>query len=319
MRNTFEELREKFKDNFKEHEVLYYNQGERLEHLVWGIPALSNGYMEFIVSRSTLLVKGDYGDAVYEWYGKGHSLKWLAETDLDYFAGKCEASEYGREFKSWDAEQLRKDLEDLLDDYSKNFDDYGYESPNEVREKFNYADGFWAAQESELQWNHWLYENAYDVFGDDWWECVPDGKYLDVRCMLHWVGLKLAVEAVGSLAKKSADLFSFSNLMGHKSVCIEKRSSYPHRIVGLWVKASETEEGREVKGQLMVFKDYDNEEEWPKHQGPFDLTVSAYDPGIDKNRSFKILGVEVAEDDSGTVGATIDFIAHGLVPWRIDT
>lgn len=204
MKHDFETLREEFRDCFEKHVVTYYNKGERLEHLVWRIPGSSTGYMEFIVGGGTLIVKGDYGDSVFQWYPeKGLDLRWLANTGLDYFAGKCQASESGRDFKSFDTGYLHKDLTDLLDEHSKNFDDYGHESPNELREKFEEARGF-DYLGNEFEWNHWLYENGYDVFGDDWYEFVPMGKYLDMRCKLHWVGLKLAVEALEESGEQSS-------------------------------------------------------------------------------------------------------------------
>jgi len=194
MRDTFKELRKKFKDNFKNHVVSYYDKGERLEHLIWRIPGSSNGYMEFIACGGNLVVRGDYGDSIFEWYRRV-DLKWIAGTDLSYFAEKCQASEYGRDFKSWDSEQLREDIEALLDEHSKNFEDYDHESPNELRDKFEDVNGFDAVN-GEFEWMVWLQDYGWEVFGDDWWEYVPMGKYLDTHCKLHWVGLKLAVEAL---------------------------------------------------------------------------------------------------------------------------
>jgi len=194
MKTSFEELKEEFKDCFEGHTVSYYHKGERLEHLVWRLPGHSNGYMEFIVGGGTLFVKGDYGDAVYQWYpDKMISLRWLSQTNLDYFAEKCQASEYGRDFKCWDSEELRKHMTQLLDEMEANYKDYGYGSGKEVKKKFDDADGF-RSMDGEFEWMKWLDDNAYDIFGDDWWEFVPNGKYLAARCILHWVGLKLAVE-----------------------------------------------------------------------------------------------------------------------------
>jgi len=153
----------------------------------------------------------------------------------------------------------------------------------------------------------------------------------------HWVAAHFTNEMVGEVHSKLWAMwhhlintwampvdekdpsvrFRFENLMRRKSVCMQTHGVYPHEIWGLRVKAVDTEKGCNVEGQLFIIRNQDEEEvERLKGRGPFDLTVSSYDPQIGKNRSFKILGIEVKEDDEG--GAYVSFIAHGLMPWKVD-
>lgn len=62
-----------------------------------------------ILGTSTLVVTGDLGSAVYQWHGNpALSWAWLADLSFDYFLGKCQASEVGRDFSEWDAAAARE-------------------------------------------------------------------------------------------------------------------------------------------------------------------------------------------------------------------
>lgn len=63
----------------------------------WRSPDTGNYAMQFIIHRNYLVVLGDVGEAVYGW-GQPLTLEFLKNCDWHYFAGKCVASETGRNY-----------------------------------------------------------------------------------------------------------------------------------------------------------------------------------------------------------------------------
>lgn len=73
----------------------------------WAQPGTNNHRVVYVLRGGVLLVYGDLGDAVYTWYNS-ISLNFLSGLNLDYFSGKCGASEDGRGGKEWDEDHARE-------------------------------------------------------------------------------------------------------------------------------------------------------------------------------------------------------------------
>src|SRR4051812_46241542 len=68
--------------------------------LEWAEPGTFIFRVVYVILRHSLIVYGDIGEAVYQWSGN-IGLEFLSNLNIDYFASKCEASEYGRGGREW--------------------------------------------------------------------------------------------------------------------------------------------------------------------------------------------------------------------------
>jgi len=182
--------------------------GPDILYLGWKKPETNVYGVEYLIKGTRLIVSGDIGDATYWWSGR-ISFESIAGMHVGYFASKCEASEYGRQFKSWQRKVLEKNVDVALRqraEYSMELDhdDAALEAKfQELKALFEKHGGIDAISEDrDFFWHSWLAEHASKVFGDDWWEFAPDGLEIDVRCMGHLVGVKAAME---QLQEKSSE------------------------------------------------------------------------------------------------------------------
>src|SRR5437879_2398129 len=107
---------------FETHEVEEIISDEKTHHFVVRFRKRSldnptyfdtDGSMKLIIDNGTLIVIGDYGDAVYQW-NERLTWKWLANMDINYFKGKCQASENGRNYVEWDSDRAEKFIKEHL-------------------------------------------------------------------------------------------------------------------------------------------------------------------------------------------------------------
>ena len=131
-----------------------------------------------------LCVTGDVGAATYRYYPE-ISFGALANSSLEYFAGLCEASEYGRQFLNWDSDVCRSFLHEWFEENGE--DVYGERPAKEFRESAEGAVG------SCAEFDLFLDEHGYDAFGDEFWE-LSFGNVIADRCQIHHLGLRLAWE-----------------------------------------------------------------------------------------------------------------------------
>lgn len=158
--------------------------GCEVRRIRWARPGSMVNRVDFLSWPGTLFVSGDLGGAVYSFH-RTLSLEGLANSNLSYFASKCEASEDGRGFESWDADRA---LGWLLD-YCWN----GVADPSGLLE----IPGFVHRVYSREDWINFL-EGFGDEFGDDYWEWAPSiGMAPSPRCRFHWLGLRCALHALG--------------------------------------------------------------------------------------------------------------------------
>lgn len=151
----------------------------------WRRPGTGIYLISYVIRGNYLIVTGDVGDAIYR-FSEDLTLDFLAGCDIDYFAGKCTASEHGRGYQGWDADLARQRIEEWVAD---GFDDDEIERRRASIE----ADG---GALIECQWRdswiQWLDHHGDSVFGSDWIEFGEIGRTTDIRCIGHLIGLQMA-------------------------------------------------------------------------------------------------------------------------------
>lgn len=168
--------------------VITEGLGEAMLVLNWRNPGNSNYAMRYVLYRHYLIVTGDIGFAVYNW---SQPLTWqfIAECSLDYFAGKCCASEKGSRFKDWDLGVARRKLDEL-------FRQPGLQKAKGIFRKECGADALSNPQE----WSQWLYHHwRLEELGIQEVETLSAmcevGWVIASRCQGHLIGIQMAVAA----------------------------------------------------------------------------------------------------------------------------
>lgn len=172
---------EYFKDHVATLTVLKDEQGNEIERLLWKRPGTSVCMIVYLRSNATLLVYGDLGDAIYQWSEK-QTLEWISGLNFGYFAGKCQASEEGRGYKTWDGQVLEERIKEFFKDYQEEYP-RGYA-------KFQESYGRHSTS-SRDEWIMFLSTEGAEHFGPEY-SYWPMGETIDGRCNLHLEGLKLA-------------------------------------------------------------------------------------------------------------------------------
>lgn len=193
-----EEVRGWFKDHqstFAEH-VVRDPERWNVETLEWAKPGTGVYAIRYVIMGPVLFVWGDLESAVYRW-SSPITWEFLAGCDLQYFEGKCEASPKGRDYMDYDSDLALNDLNAVIKDRAAE----GYDHPD-----LRLVD---AAREAIRggadEWRDWLSVNGYNLFGDCWYEWVPDfGKRIAFTCTAHLVGIKMAVAQRAAATKAVA-------------------------------------------------------------------------------------------------------------------
>lgn len=198
--------------------VAEYSEAEvgrvRVERLVWRQPGTNNYRVDYAcIGGSVLCVCGDLGEAVYN--AGGQSLAWWARCDRSYFAGKCMASEYGRGYKDWDDDRALSRFREEIARMRADGEEIDADLVDEAELCLAGGRGEWEA---------WMRESAHELFGDDWWDFVPNfGVVIAQRCELHLIGLKLAI---AQLDERRAQA-----MLAAEDVALEEaRRASPHRF-----------------------------------------------------------------------------------------
>ena len=179
---TYIDPTEEHKERFKDHEVTLKENG----WVKFAKPGTNIDMLCFNVFYGTLVVIGDLGDAVYRW-GEKVDLDWIAGCNLDYFLGKCQASEVGREFTEWDPSLCHEDMEKWA---VQEFDEQDLERPESELQDATYA-----IDDGHIAWQAYLYDNGYELFGDEFYEFAPKfGVRPNLRGVLHLAALKVMKE-----------------------------------------------------------------------------------------------------------------------------
>ena len=190
-----------FQTHVVENFELYPLKSDRLlETLTWKKRGTNINRIDYTRRSNVLMVTGDLGDAIYSW-SEAQTLRWISGLDLEYFAGKCQASEVGRKYKEWNRE--------LAEEWLK---DYFMEAIDEedgkrlAEEKRKAEDSYvWGSLSSEAEWIAWMMANGHDVFGDDLGGFENIGNEIATRCQAHLVGLRMAFELIDGVSVKQED------------------------------------------------------------------------------------------------------------------
>lgn len=156
----------------------------------WKRPDSNNYLILYIQTSGYLIVTGDVGNAIYA-SGMSTFKEW-ADCDTGYFAGKCVASEYGRQYKEWDSDFLKPRIMEALKEHAE-------ENEQEIDESWKdfAAFGGSCAISSQQEWIVWLTEYGRKFFGPDPSYWPADGYITSIRCKSHLIGLKMAVKQLG--------------------------------------------------------------------------------------------------------------------------
>lgn len=188
------------RDVFRDHVAEYKRYDETLETLQWKKPGSSTYAIWYVRQWSTLMVWGDCYEATYQWnWQKGFDLEWISGCDEHYFLSKCRASPDGRDPRVFDCHQIEEDMRQYFAEgcgCNKPMCPEGEcECCDQRRKEAQLFEehGGWRHMEDEFTWVAWLRDYGYEVFGDCWYESVPNGKRLGPCIHLHLEGLKRAM------------------------------------------------------------------------------------------------------------------------------
>jgi len=190
---TASELEKMFEKHTAKYAAFKGPDGTQIEYLRWSAPGGGFHWMQFVRMGWCLFVAGDCYEATYAWHGANNDLDWIATTHIGYFASKCRASPVGVPFVQWSSERLVERLVEVFSDHYEGDIDHNL---NVVGELVQFDElGGWSAAESgnKFEWDTWVQDNGYEVWGSDYYECVPVGTELDVCCEMHHDGLRRAM------------------------------------------------------------------------------------------------------------------------------
>lgn len=180
---TEERVKKIADDHFAKHVVVMRTK----DRLVWSHPDSSNSRVHYHIHGNILSVWGDLGFAMYAW-SQNISWEFLAGLNLDYFAGKCEASEVGRGFETWIEEEAKQHLTALVKDWKEETEDFD-ENPSLPLGMVEDDKAFEALSTRE-EWTAWVMGSAER--SREFWEFGDLGTAVHARCVLHLEGLKRA-------------------------------------------------------------------------------------------------------------------------------
>lgn len=176
--DKLEEIRTRW---FHRHVATLTQHAEHLAELVWKQPDSGIYSVRYILSGGALMVHGDLGEAIYRWGGYSDRLDfaWVTKCNLDYFHGKCCASERGRDYVHFSREAFVKNLRKEItnggiraardwDDYIEDICDEG-EARQFLQERFKQCDS--------------------ETLGS----LMESGRVLELRCASHLIGIQMAV------------------------------------------------------------------------------------------------------------------------------
>ena len=166
------------------------------------------GYIRFLFDHrdSTLIITGDYGDAIFHWYSSKNTLTNIAgyTKDIGYFVSKCTAS--SRPLCTYKADVAKEQIMDWLD--MCEIDDSDFKHSGELS-LWESREDFASTLVNCIDENNGLaYLEDEDLFSaiksidEDWWESIYDfGKKVNPVFETYSNALNLGIE----LLKKAGD------------------------------------------------------------------------------------------------------------------
>jgi hypothetical protein len=181
---------------FKEHVATLEQQGT-LQRLLWAEPERYSCSMVFIFSPGILCVSGDLGSAVFRFGNSFKDIRQLTGFDISYMAGKCEASEAGRNYWTWSPATA---IDDITRQYQ--YDIKGREPSESEQEAYENIKGI--INRLDINTHDAMCQVLLDddddmvtLFGEDWVHSFYDlGMRYHERMKLMYIGLKMALESL---------------------------------------------------------------------------------------------------------------------------
>lgn len=172
-------------------------QHGEVDLLTWANPRSSNYALRYAIlprdptGATCLVVTGDLGEAVYVWYGDV-TYEGIVGMNLSYFASKCQGSETGLGYLTWDPDQARAVLLEHWIEFSEGGRSARF-TPDERRLAEELHNKNIGDDPRELY--EWLTDSpgAERIFGCDAWELADCGYRPHDRCALHLQGIKAAM------------------------------------------------------------------------------------------------------------------------------
>lgn len=158
--------------------------GATMQVITWAAPDTGLYAVRYmLISTGTLIVQGDLGSAVYQFSNPTPrlDLEWLADTNFNYFHGKCQASEVGKQYNRWTARYAREHIMTYLN------------GSEELTRIYDENDGY-SALENQQEWIQWLDTYASDMDCESLGLLSDVGIFPDCRAIGYWVGLQMAYE-----------------------------------------------------------------------------------------------------------------------------
>lgn len=193
---TPEQTAEMITRDYKDHVAEYTRidaadtPGPGMEFLIWHKPGTCVGYVSYIAIGNSLIVRGDYGEAIYM-VTDHQPLRFWENTGISYFKEKCRASEggYGSKWNDWSEEECHQRIDEAV------LEHYDEEEPSdEVKELvIDLKNAACTKQDYDM----YILRHDDDlekIFGDYWQDYSPWdwGNVYPVRLHCHHIGLKLA-------------------------------------------------------------------------------------------------------------------------------
>jgi hypothetical protein len=182
-----------------------------IQKILWYKPGTRFYSVSYLYYQGKLFVSGDTESATYEWHHK-MSLGSIAQCNLDYFHGKCQASPVGRDYSQWSEKKAKSFLEDYFEqyflehlDFNPDVDRHGTDTNRQNKKGFikkyikteiekitknMFFDE--SPLSSSTAWKAFLGEHGHDFFGDSYYEHSNIGKEVDIQCRGHKIGLEMA-------------------------------------------------------------------------------------------------------------------------------
>lgn len=201
---------------FKNHvaEFSDFPNNPNIKTLTWQQPNTSIYSIHYCIWGRNLAVFGDLGEAIYSW---SSNVDWdfLSSCNLDYFHGKCRASECGSSFNYWEPdevlkwwdEQIEQRAYEIYENQATPDNPQWKDIPQQKRKKlilesketFNNTFDPYSKHPpfySKDEFVMFLYDHHNELLesGIDPCDMGSVGEVINPRCVSHWLGIRMAVE-----------------------------------------------------------------------------------------------------------------------------
>lgn len=163
---------------FKDHIAVYEVFGEgsaKIERLKWSAPGDSNYYIHYITSGGCLMVYGDLGEQIYNFYRPISIKGFTDELEWPYYCSKAHNIDGYCDLNEWVPEHAKEWILEYTgyDTLPDNWTSYLDENP-------------------EYRLVEYLYDETAD--SEFAYNCYKAGCSINMRALSHFVGLAMANE-----------------------------------------------------------------------------------------------------------------------------